>query len=432
MERRGLTGTRHGRRAGVAGTGGRRPHQPATMWPGDPGYRSLTAMPMLSASSGAISTSWAEVTMAPRMEPGSKTMPSSAPRRSTLSMVTPVRSVPERREPGKAVLVSFAALKSTSRSTQLSNVTSVSSASRKFTESSLQPRNTTRRRWAPNASTPAAAHLVITVSTHSVPARLVTTIRTSLSHADVKRAPRSRPSRNDTLVKAHSRNRLPPASGSPKSTSSKWAPSYTAAGASGPSWRMRVAANGRSASSCHCMTVLLPVVARPAAPAPWSPGGPGRACAAPYSRDRSQRAHRRRGGRLPPLPGPRRLVAAHFTAGGVPGGSRLDGVDAPLGGHRRARGAGTRQRRRSPRLPPEGLVHADAGGHLGRHARRVRQAQPGAHPPPRGHALGPAGAGIRRGARGQRGELHDQRRGPAAGDRDGVCALPARRRRRVR
>jgi len=110
---------------------------------------SLISMPSVSASTGAATASWPELMIAPRSESASMIRPSSAVLKSVLSIVTLLRSARTSREPGKAHRVSVAPAKSTSLSTQLSNVTSVSELARKFTESSLQPLNTTRRSLAP-------------------------------------------------------------------------------------------------------------------------------------------------------------------------------------------------------------------------------------------------------------------------------------------
>jgi hypothetical protein len=110
---------------------------------------SLISMPSVCASTGATTASCPELMIAPRSESASMIRPSSAVLKSVWSSVTLLRSARTILEPGKAHRVSVAPAKSTSLSTQLSNVTSVSWDARKFTESSLQPLNTTLRSRAP-------------------------------------------------------------------------------------------------------------------------------------------------------------------------------------------------------------------------------------------------------------------------------------------
>ena len=92
-----------------------------------------------------------------------------------------------------------------------------------------------------------------------------------------------------------------------------------------------------------------------------------------------------------------------------------------------ARGAGPGQRRRPCRGAPEGPAGPDARRPVRRDAGGLPPAQPGVRARPRGHAHDPAGPHVRRGAGPRRRRLHDDRGRPAAGHRDRVRALPARR-----
>jgi hypothetical protein len=146
--------------------------------------------------------------------PAASSPPRMAPRKSTSEQVTLANARPASWEPGKRTRVSFPPEKSASRSTQSSNVTSVIVDSRKLTESSLQPRNVTRRRTRPNACMPARTQPFSQTSVMADSAASSATNRVWPNHTSVSRARRIRPPSNVTPLNAHSMNRAPPAAAS--------------------------------------------------------------------------------------------------------------------------------------------------------------------------------------------------------------------------
>src|ERR1700752_4132786 len=144
--------------------------------------------------------------------PGVDSDPSRAPRRATDEQAGGVKSTLANWHPGKRTRTSFAEPKSTSRSTQSSNTTSVSLVSRKFTESSLQLRNRTRRPITENAWTPANTDPLNQASVSDDSAMSTATSRVSPNHTSENRERRNRPpSKPAPAVKAHSVTRAPPA-----------------------------------------------------------------------------------------------------------------------------------------------------------------------------------------------------------------------------
>jgi hypothetical protein len=150
--------------------------------------------------------------VAPRSDSYPAVMPSAAPRRSTSVQRTLVKSARVSVQPPKPTRSSVAPPNSTSRSRQSSNVTSVSVPLRKFTESSLQSRNVTRRIEAEKACTPASAQPARVTSCQPVSARSQPTNLVSRSWVSVNRAFRSRPPSNDVPANEQSRKWQFPAS----------------------------------------------------------------------------------------------------------------------------------------------------------------------------------------------------------------------------
>src|ERR1700728_2398471 len=157
-------------------------------------------------------------------------MPSEAPRRSTLVQVTREKSARVRVQPAKLTRCSVAPPNSVSRSRQFSNCTSMSLPLRKFTESSLQSRNVTRRSEAENTWTPASAQPVSVVSSQPLSARSVETNRVSRMATSVNLDLRSLPPLKDTLLNAQSRKWQSPASASVNEASANPKPSYCSSG----------------------------------------------------------------------------------------------------------------------------------------------------------------------------------------------------------
>ena len=171
-------------------------------------------------------------------------MPSSAPRRSTSVQLTLVKSAPVSVQPPKLTLSSVAPPNSASRSMQSSNLTSVSFPLRKFTESSLQSRNVTRRIEAEKACTPASAQPVSVTSCQPVSARSQATNLVSRSGVSVNRAFRSRAPSNEVLTNEQSRKWLFPASAPGNEAPSNCRPSYSSSGSRSPWYGVRSAAMG--------------------------------------------------------------------------------------------------------------------------------------------------------------------------------------------
>src|SRR5690242_9970875 len=182
-------------------------------------------MPRWFASSGASATSWTLSIVVPRSDSYPPVMPSAAPRRSTLVQVAFVRSAPVSVLPPKLTWRSVALPNSVSRSTQFSNVTSVSAPLRKFTESSLQSRNVTRRIEQEKACTPDSAQPSSVTSCQPVSARSQATNLLSRSVTSVNRAFRSRPPSNEVLTNEQSRKWQCPASASANEAPSNSTPS---------------------------------------------------------------------------------------------------------------------------------------------------------------------------------------------------------------
>ena len=163
--------------------------------------------------------------MAPRSDSNPAVISSSASRRSTFSRVVREKSARVSAVPGNRIRFSVAPAKSTSRSRQFSNVTSVSVAPRKFTESSLHSWKTTRRRPESNAWTPAAAQPMNVASSQVLSARSADRNRTSRSHTSLSRLRRMLTSSSAMSENAHSTKRPLSARMAVNAMPVKWQPS---------------------------------------------------------------------------------------------------------------------------------------------------------------------------------------------------------------
>jgi hypothetical protein len=180
----------------------------------------------------------------PRSDSYPAVMPSAAPRRSTSVQLTLAKSAPVSVQPPKLTRSSVAPPNSASRSRQSSNLVSVRVALRKFTESSLQSRNVTRRIEAEKACTPASAQPVSVTSCQPVSARSQATNLVSRSWVSVNRAFRSRAPSNVVLTNEQSRKWQLPAWVPANEAPSNCSPSYSSSGSRAPSYGVRSAAMG--------------------------------------------------------------------------------------------------------------------------------------------------------------------------------------------
>jgi hypothetical protein len=182
--------------------------------------------------------------VAPRSDSYPAVMPSAASRRSTSLQLTLVKSARVSVQPPKLTRSSVAPPNSASRSRQSSNLTSVSVALRKFTESSLPSRNVTRRIEAEKACTPASAQPVSVTSCQPVSARSQATNLVSRSRVSVNRAFRSRVSSNEVLTNEQSRKWQFPASAPANEAPSNCRLSYSSSGSRSPWYGVRSSAMG--------------------------------------------------------------------------------------------------------------------------------------------------------------------------------------------